>query len=380
MNKKAVLISCFNYYENRIRLVEEFLQEQGYACTYITSDFDHIKKESFCLQQKNTVQIPTRPYRRNLSAERLLSHHFFAKAAFEQVEKSQPDFLFVMVPPNSMAEFAAKYKISHPVVKLVLDLYDLWPETFPDGRAKKILAAPFALWRRTRDRGLDSADLITTECRLYQEVLRDRLADRPASVLYLCRPGETCQQPLTAPVSEELNLCYLGSINNIIDIPAIAGLLGEIAKLRPVVLHVIGDGESRVQFIEAVQAAGAKVIFHGIVYDSAQKQKIFDQCSFGINMMKSSVCVGLTMKSLDYFAGGLPILNSIGGDTHELVEKRKIGWNVCRSDLYQTAVLAAQASPEENLRMRENTLRMFRELFSEEAFRKQLQQSIGHTV
>lgn len=37
--------------------------------------------------------------------------------------------------------------------------------------------------------------------------------------------------------------------------------------------------------------------------------------------MKTSVCVGLTMKSLDYYAGGLPIINTIAGDTYEYAKK-----------------------------------------------------------
>ncbi|MGI6260581.1 MAG: glycosyltransferase [Acutalibacteraceae bacterium] len=377
MGKKAVCISCFHYYENRIKLIEEYLRNHGYQCTYITSDFDHIEKKVFSFKQQHAIQISTRPYCRNLSAARLISHYLFSRDAFRQVETIDPDLLFVMVPPNSIAKFAAKYKKKHSKVRLILDLYDLWPETFPNGKAKRLLAAPFALWRRVRDRGLNAADLITTECNLYQKVLQRQLGGKPTGVLYLCRSCATCAKLPDALSTKELNLCYLGSINNIIDIPTIAALLGEIAKLRPVKLHIIGDGESRDGLIDCAENAGAEVIFHGKIYDAAEKQKIFDICSFGINIMKASVCVGLTMKSLDYFAGGLPILNTIGGDTYELVEKRKIGLNVCREDIRRTAVLAAGVSVEENLQMRQNTLGVFNEIFSKEAFCAQLDRLLG---
>lgn len=356
--------------------MEQFLQNRGYECTYIISDFDHIEKKTFSFHRQCAIQVPTRPYHRNLSVARLFSHYIFSRDAFRQVETIDPDLLFVMVPPNSAAKFAAKYKKSHPKVRLILDLYDLWPETFPNGKVKRLLAAPFALWRRVRDWGLNAADLITTECRLYQEVLQRQLDGKNTGVLYLCRPGVTCVKLPDALPAKELNLCYLGSINNIIDIPTIADLLGEIAKNRPVRLHIIGDGESRDELIRCAENAGAKVVFHGKIYDLAEKQKIFDICSFGINIMKASVCVGLTMKSLDYFAGGLPILNTIGGDTYELVEKRKIGLNVCRGDIRSTAALAANAPAEENLQMRRNTLDMFNELFSEKAFSATLEKQM----
>ena len=48
---------------------------------------------------------------------------------------------------------------------------------------------------------------------------------------------------------------------------------------------------------------------------------------FGINMMKPGICVGLTMKSIDYFCYGLPLINNIPGDTWKLVEKEQIGIN-----------------------------------------------------
>lgn len=73
-------------------------------------------------------------------------------------------------------------------------------------------------------------------------------------------------------------------------------------------MHIIGNGEKKEQFIQEVLAVGVKVIDHKEVYDQREKQEIFDQCNYGLNVMKSSVCVGLTMKSLDYMCAGLPII------------------------------------------------------------------------
>ncbi|HPF56344.1 MAG TPA: glycosyltransferase, partial [Clostridiales bacterium] len=299
------------------------------------------------------------------------SHNRFARDAFSKAEEISPDLIFVEIPPNSLVKQAAEYKKQHPDVRLILDLYDLWPENFPGRGLKKLFALPFSAWRRIRDDGLYAADTITLECELYRTQLEKQLTGKKTDILYLCHRNTATNEP-KAPETKELGLCYLGSINNVIDIPMIAKLIGEIALLRPVTLHIIGDGESRQKLICAAQKAGAKVEFHGIIYDEAQKQAIFDQCRFGINMMKSGICVGLTMKSIDYFAGGLPVLNTIGGDTQMLVEQYGAGFNICRDDLKKTAEQIAGMTPEENRQMRLNALRMFRELFSEEAFSKSL--------
>ncbi len=373
-NKSAVIISAFHYYDQRIYLVKAFLEEQGFTCTYITSDFDHISKKPFTTELG--IQIPARPYYKNLSVARLLSHIKLSRDTFQKVAQLRPDLLFVMVPPNSMVREAVAYKKKHPEVKLVLDLYDLWPETFPSGKAKKLLALPFGVWGSLRDRGLKAADLVTTECALYQQVLKKQLSGCKVQTLYLCRPEVTAPETMEAPAGEWLELCYLGSINNIIDIPTIGELLRQIGQKRKVKLHIIGDGENRELLIATARDAGAQVEYHGSIYDKAEKQAIFDRCSFGINIMKSSVCVGLTMKSLDYFAGGLPILNTIGGDTWELVQQRGIGINVDHHDIGTAAAAAVSCTTEDNSTMRRNTLATFREKFSEEAFKSALAEGL----
>ena len=112
--------------------------------------------------------------------------------------------------------------------------------------------------------------------------------------------------------------------------------------------------------------------FHGKIYDSAQKQAIFDRCSFGLNIMNDSVCVGLTMKSLDYFGGALPIINTIGGDTQRFVESRGVGINVCRENLAETARKIAEITPAQQLKMGESALQLFNELFTQEVFQQTL--------
>ena len=296
-------------------MVKQALEEMGYECTYITSDFAHIQKEHFEISLPNAMQIPTKPYYKNLSVERLSSHHFFARDAFRQVEKIDPDLLFTMVPPNSVAQYAARYKKKHPKCKLILDIFDLWPETFPSNRVKKLLALPFSLWGSLRNKALKAADLVTTECSLYHKTLEKYCGKEKLCTLHPAKELPQLEPAVCLP-EDSISLCYLGSINNIIDIPRIGQVIAAIGG--PVQLHIIGDGERRQELIDTAEAAGAEVTFHGKIYDAAEKQKIFDCCHFGLNIMKDSVCVGLTLKSMDYLAGGLPIINNIPGDTWEL--------------------------------------------------------------
>jgi len=322
--KSAYLISCSDHYDHRLHVADSCLRSRGYETTYITSDFDHTAKRVFTCRVEGCVQLPARPYRKNLSVDRILSHREFARDVFRYIEglPQQPEVLVVLLPPNFLAHYAAKYKKRHPQVKLIFEIFDLWPETFPGGKIKKLLAPAFSVWAAIRDRNLNKADFVVTECELFRQKLG---LNENSQAVWLCAEPLTLEKPQPQLRADGLELCYLGAINNVISIPDICGLLKELTPHRKVVLHIIGKGERQQEFVDAAQDAGAEVIFHGAVYDEAQKLAIMNQCHFGLNIMKSSVCVGLTMKSVDYFRFGLPIINNIPADTKALVQERGIG-------------------------------------------------------
>ena len=322
---KVVIINCFDTYEDRVELVHEFFKENNHDVTVIQSDFRHFKKIYREESKENFIFVKSKPYYKNLSAARLFSHYIYARDAFKIVEYLKPDLLYTFIPPNSLATFAAKYKQKNKKVKLILDLIDLWPETIPIGKAKNY--PPFTLWGAMRDKSLKYADFVITECDLYQTVLRKALKGVKTETVYLAKKNiEVVSSPNLS--IDEVHLAYLGSINNIIDIPKIIKIIQSIREVKPVTLHIIGDGESKEELINSAKLVGASVEWHGKVYDPQAKQDIFDRCHFGLNIMKESVCVGLTMKSIDYFQHGLPIINNIPADTTKIIENYDMGVNV----------------------------------------------------
>ncbi|MCB2293934.1 hypothetical protein LGK95_10430 [Clostridium algoriphilum] len=370
---KVVIVNCFDTYEDRIDLLHDFFINKGHDVTIIQSDFRHFKKIKRNESKRNFMFVESKPYYKNMSVARMTSHYSYAKKAFQLVEDLQPDLLYVMVPPNSLAKVAAKYKRKHRGVKLIFDLIDLWPETMPVGKIKAM--PPFNFWRLMRDKGLRLADVVITECDLYQEVLKKQLTGIKTATIYLAKKEvNIVKKPILS--KHEIHLCYLGSINNIIDIPKIKRLVELLHRIRPVTLHIIGDGERKDVLIDETKSVGAIVEYHGKIYDPQKKQEIFNICQFGLNIMKDSVCVGLTMKSVDYFQAGLPIINSIQADTTQIVDKYKIGINVTDEGIENVANEIANASMQELLVMREYTYKLFSSLFSVEAFNEKLENVI----
>lgn len=363
--KKVVIVNGFDTYEQRVELLCNCFQKQGYDVQVIASDWMHFHKKKRIAAPQGYEFIAVKPYYKNLSLQRLRSHYDFAQKAMKRVEDFKPQILWVLAPPNSLVKFAALYKERHSRVKLVLDFMDMWPETMPMAHFKAL--PPFYIWSSLRDKYIKYADILVTECELYKKILCAGKEMPPAHTLYLACCGEGIFREMQPP-EDKVVLGYLGSVNHIIDIPRIGEILqkiGQSTKL-PVLLHVIGDGEKLDELKCVAEATGAEVKMHGKIYDNEKKTQILCECHYGLNIMKESVFVGLTMKSLDYFICGLPIINTIKGDTWEFVEKNEIGINYSSATIFTKEQFLACAQNRDRVRA------FFEDYFSIDSFERQM--------
>ena len=117
-----------------------------------------------------------------------------------------------------------------------------------------------------------------------------------------------------------------------------------------------------------------EVIYHGAIRDEKKKMEIFSGCHAGINIYKEGLYIGLTVKCIDYFEHGLPILNNIKGDTYRLVEEYRAGYNVDE---------VSKIDAKELIRMREqdeNIYELYRTHFTKEVFTEKCLQVIDEVM
>ena len=152
----------------------------------------------------------------------------------------------------------------------------------------------------------------------------------------------------------QIHLCYVGNINNIIDIPFITEFMSQLNEKKAVCFHLIGNGESRSRLIESLEGKGIQVISYGVVYDVYRLQEIFNQCYFGINFLLPDLAIGLTMKSITYLRAGIPLLNTVDGDTWNMVENYHAGLNIQRTDISETIEKIAAMTQEEVNAIKQN--------------------------
>jgi glycosyltransferase involved in cell wall biosynthesis len=352
---RAEIITCYESNEERARLVFDACVGRGYETIALTSDFSHIRKEKRESVPAGFTAIEARPYRKNLSLSRMLSHRRFAKDAFEHAEKDRPDLIWLMAPANSVIREAKRYKMRFPETKLIIDIIDMWPESLPVNINKD--AFPFRIWRKIRRNNIGCCDLLVTECDLYQEILRREYEGEIRTIRWA---RDSKAQFHKSDLSDDvLSLCYIGSINNIIDADRIADVISKIDM--PVKLHVIGDGESRDAFLSILKGI-CELQYHGVIRDEKKKSEIFDLCHAGINIYKEGLYIGLTVKCIDYFEHGLPIINNIKGDTWKLVEDNNAGINIDKDNLVDAKRIMNMRDSNWNI------YQLFEENFTKEVF------------
>lgn len=364
---KALIITCFESNDERVKYVYETLNRRTCDVKVISSDFSHGNKAL----RKNTPDyyelIKTKPYNKNLSIDRINSHKQFAKDAFDVVRNEKPDLIWLMIPANSLLKEAKKYKKENNDTKIIVDVIDMWPESLPVKYNKNLF--PLNIWKNIRKNNIDCADLVVSECNMYRNILEKEYSGN-IETLYWAKDNKDFIDILDLP-ENKLSLCYLGSINNIIDINKIKDIVSTSNK--PITLHIIGAGENKEDMINKLSQI-CEVIDHGVVMDENEKAKILNKCHAGINIYKDNLYIGLTMKCIDYFKYGLPIINNIKSDTWDMVDKYKVGINV-----YDDTVLDG----EQLIKMRnynDNIYDLYDTYFSKNVFMKKCREIINEVL
>lgn len=362
--KTAYFISSTNHYNVRTEKFVNDYVKKGYDVIYVTSDFDHMTKKRYCFNEyKNSKQLHVISYKKNLSISRILSHLMFSYKTFYMLLACKPELVYVEVPNNSLVKGSAKYKKINNA-EIIVDVFDMWPESMPVKTKNMIVNWGFDIWRNFRNKNLKFADQIWIECDYYRELLSAQKINLPMETKYLkLKNAETSIEMKVS--EEEIDLCYLGSINNIIDISLIEKIVSEFAKNKRTRIHIIGDGERKDEFLDILKKNSIEIIDHGKVYEIDKLQEIFDQCWFGINVLREDLAIGITMKSISYFRGGLPIINTVQGDTSRFVEECNIGINVDRHDVKSCVLRILNITKDDLACMKNNTRNLFEQKFAE---------------
>lgn len=292
----------------------------------VTSDFDHWTKERRQNKQVRPIgkitYLRTLAYRSNVGVSRLLSHFLFSMSASWYFLRRRKlfDIVYVTLPFNTLAWCV--FRTARRQLKIA-DVTDIWPDVLPFRREHKLALWPlFALWRRLFTGAVKRADvMMAVSDTFYEETLKYARPGCRSRRFYL---GEVALLR-DIPKAETLTIAYSGNIGRLYDFETLLEVLTDLGP-GSIELLIVGDGDRRDWLLTELKQRSIPHQYFGSVYDPAKLGAILCRAHLGFNGFVNT-SAAFSTKASTYFAAGLPIVNSMGGDLQWLVEKRALGFN-----------------------------------------------------
>jgi len=324
------------YRKQRFWLMAEAFARAGHRVTLWTGDFNHMTKaRRRCVATvESPVElrlIPTPPYRKNVSFERLRSHRAYAREWLRLTEEpglERPDLIVASTPTLSGA--AAAVTLGRKFgAKVIVDVMDAWPETFERlaprplrGIARLLLSS----LKRCARQVYHEADLVTGVCERYRA-----LTGRPD--YYLAYHGLERGEPALPRQRERKGpprLVYAGNLGMTYDLGTVIRSVKELGAT----LDVAGRGQGEPRWRQLVQELGMEksVTFHGYLGGKALSE-LLRTCDVGVVPMPADSFVGVPYKFADYADAGLFIVSSLGGESEELLKRHRCGAGYAPGDV-----------------------------------------------
>ena len=323
--------------------------------------------------------VAVRPYAKNVSLARFASHRDFGRTferlANESVASGQlarPDVILASLPPLDSPEAAARLAKRLDAL-LVVDLMDVWPETFqrllPGPRWLRKFISPLLLGGMYRRRAavIEAADAISTASQTYADTMLGNAGGQTLNhkkPMHLCYLGAYLQefspqvrvspveadatavaadattQPVekpaaTTPLPDKPLVCvYSGTLEAGQDIlTAITAAKMLSAAGTPAEIHIAGTGkfEASIRAAAAGISGSCRVVIHGLL-DRTAYVRLLSACDVGLVLVKPESLVSVPYKACDYAAAGLAIINSLPGEFESLVTSSVAGLKYTAGD------------------------------------------------
>lgn len=312
--------------------------------------------------------VAVRPYEKNVSLARIGSHRDFGRTferlATESVASGQlerPDLILASLPPLEGPAAAARLAKRLDAL-LVVDVMDVWPETFerlvPGPAWLRKIIAPWFLggMERRRDEVIAAADAVSSASPKYLEaMLRGKTADKPTHVCTLGAYLQEYAEPPrlapaeTAPIETEaaqtaaapkpapdkpLVCVYSGGLEAGQDVETAIAAARQLSSAGIAAeIHIAGTGslEDKLRLAADANRGSCRVVVHGLL-DRTSHTRLLSTADVGLVLVKPESLVSIPYKACEYAAAGLAIVNSLPGELAGMLEQYAAGLTYTAGD------------------------------------------------
>lgn len=380
---KVLLVSVFggglgNNRQNNI------LYRQRENTVLITSDFNHEKKRyKTKSEMENSICLHVPSYMKNLSLKRIYSHIIFAYHLKKFLDSLQqiPLTIYCAMPTSTAAYVCGKYCIKHKV-RFVVDVIDLWPDSLLPivvgikGQLLKYFIYP---WKYITVQAYKMADVILGESKQYAD--EAALYNNKASIypLYLGVDRNEVNKLITNSTlalnrsNDEIWIGYAGSLGTSYDFETLVKGVASLNGKYQYKLFFIGDGVCRAKVENLINQYSVNAEITGFL-KYGDLLKYLSYCDIAVNIFRDKTKVVHSYKFNDYVATNCFILNSLLGETADMVDRYKVGLNFdFKDNTFDKVLLQCLEFWDDYREWKLNNERLVDELLDKEAIYSQIE-------
>ena len=333
---------------DRFTYIANILLSRGNNVEIVTSDFEHHKKKyRNCdeIKKKYNFKITflhEKKYKKNVSLKRIFAHISFAKELKKYLKKrKKPSVIYCAIPPTFSSKVAAKYCKANNI-KYVIDLQDLWPESFKmilgNNLLSNLLLYPL---KKSVNYSYKYADVSIAVSQTYlNRILEVNKKSKENIVAFLGTDRKKIDYYLTR---NDLNIekgkgefwvGYIGNIGKSYDFKNVFLALEKLKQdgIDNVKFMIVGDGNYRDEVEQFIIKYFSNTIITGYLPYNLMFQYL-KRMDIVLNPIISSSASTIVNKVGDYAAAGIPVINSQPCDEYrELVDKYNCGINANTED------------------------------------------------
>lgn len=315
----------------------------------ITTDYNHRSKkyyeegEAVCCDQ---ILLHVPAYSRNISPKRIWSHLVFAWKLKKYLRSitDKPVVVYCTMPTSASAYVCAKY-CKQNNVKFVIDVIDLWPDSLlPLMKGQKAIKALLYPWTYLTRYAYKSADVIMGESVKYANEAKK--FNKKAEVypvylgvdMHIINKVKEGKPVLLDKPEDEVWIAYSGALGVSYDFRTLLEAVKNIHGRYKYKLWFVGDGVKRGEIESLISEYGLNAEITGFLpYE--QLLGYLSYCDIAVNIFRNNTKVVYSYKFNDYVAMDCFVLNSLEGETAQMVDEYRIGRNFNFSDQPLSAVL-----------------------------------------
>jgi len=328
-------------------ICQELINQGASVCQYISA-FDHALKRHrrVSLLAWRCFEVFEPGYTRNVSIRRLLSHVVFDLLILfyfmrEALRSGLPNTIFAALPHNGAACMAALFAKLYRA-RLIVDIHDTWPESILSvAKLNFVTRIVFNVWKACADLAILCADDVFGESAQYAEranLVRKHFGRSLAVAIYIGGDLDYyngIQMADAMPVElqdAKFIIAYAGTLGENYDLDCVIEAYAVFEKeCADAGLMLLGGGEKEAVIKSKLSDLCQRAWVSGrIPYRTLLG---YLKCSqVGLNCFKTGGNVAYSYKLNDYLLIGLPIINSLKGESSDIISLNDIGVNYHASD------------------------------------------------